>query len=139
MALELDRHVEERLGGHGEELGGVGGAVGPQRRAVDALAHRVVGLGAHLDPPLHVVAAVEAGRAVDDVVAHVELVGELVEDHVAAAVRDGGPPPRPRPRPGAAGPGGRGPHRAPAPCRRRRSPTPVRRALRSTAWRSGRR
>ena len=96
VLAHLERPIEEHLGGHGEELGGVRPGVRAQHgRPVGA--HRVVGLRAHLDPPGPRRLVGQRRRAVGDAVEHVELMGELVVDDVLAAGREASSPPCCRP------------------------------------------
>ena len=83
LVPERDRLVEEGLGGHGEELAGVGAAVAPEQTALPP-PHRPVLGGADLDPPVEGGLVGQRRGAVDDAVEHVQLVGELVEHDVVA-------------------------------------------------------
>jgi hypothetical protein len=90
---QLTGQAEEGLGRHGEELAHVGGAVRVEQVATLAGAEQLELPGADLDPAV-VGHGVGQGRGpVDEQVEHVELVGQLVQDHVAAPLRVAGVPP----------------------------------------------
>jgi hypothetical protein len=82
------RREEVALGRHREELGRVGrGVVAEHRRhpGGDRLLVAGVGRAAHRGPARGLVTGRQGRRAVDLPGRHVELVGELVEHHVAAS------------------------------------------------------
>ena len=81
---EVDGPGEQRLGGDGEELAGIGAGVGTQEGVGCAGTDVVVVGGAHLDPALAHLLVGEQRRAVERAVVHVDLVGELVEHDVTA-------------------------------------------------------
>ena len=88
------RLLEEGLGGHGEELGGIGESVGAEHGGLAGrlALHALVPRGAEHALPARAGAAAagQGGGAVGAAGGLVELVRELVQHHVAAVVRVGG-------------------------------------------------
>ena len=84
---EIHGAGEEGFGGDSEELARVRPGVGAQQLAWIAVAHGLVARRADVDPALALVVVGQQWSAVEYPVAHVDLVGELVEHDI---------PPEPR-------------------------------------------
>ena len=91
MGAQFERAAEEHLGGDGEELSGVDPGVVPEHRRPVSSTNRAVGRGADSDPAAERLGVIERRRSVDHTVEHVELMRELVEHDVVAALREGAP------------------------------------------------
>ena len=107
--LEHSRLFEEALGGHGEELGGIGGPVLVEHGGAPSRLSRLQSfvLGIEDAGPRQILAALLQKRsAVDRSVLAIQLVGEFVEDEVLAIVdvRRPGPHVIPRENDDPAGP-----------------------------------
>ena len=90
LRLELARLPEEHFRDDCEELGGSCGCVGIEQRrqaCSQSRAHAVIFLPEHMRPFLMCGARAEPGRAIHRLIFHVEIVRELVQDHVVTGMR----------------------------------------------------